>query len=114
MVVSLAYLITSSVIVHRTIVHTYVLFQACISLFIGGRYLAYGMGFDLSALGMETNFFSVHRPDFVIINLSPAEGLKLSIYILTCLHAMHAGYMFSVYKTPHEAAKKPTLNGLSY
>lgn len=100
MIVSLAYLIISSILVHRTIVHTYVLFIACISLFIGGRFVAHAMGFDLSILGMESNFFSVRRPDFVTINLNANEGLRLSLYIVTCMHAMHAGYMFSIWKKP--------------
>ncbi|WP_224771046.1 hypothetical protein, partial [Pseudomonas sp. FEN] len=99
MIGTLAYLILSSVLVHRTIVHTYVFFIGCISLFIGGRFLAHAMGFDLSILKMESNFFSVHRPDFVTIDLNANEGLRLSIYIITCLHAIHAGYMFSVWKT---------------
>jgi hypothetical protein len=93
---SLAYLIATTVLVHRTVVHTYVLFISCICLFIGGRFLAHAMGFDLSVLKMESSFFSVHRPDFVTIDLDAKEGLELSIYIATCLHAMHAGYMFSI------------------
>ncbi|OPK07609.1 O-antigen polysaccharide polymerase Wzy [Pseudomonas sp. VI4.1] len=101
---SLVYLILSSALVHRTIVHTYVLFIACISLFIGGRFVAHAMGFDLSILGMETNFFSVHRPDFVTIELNANEGIRLALYIVTCLHAMHAGYMFSFWKTPKTVA----------
>ncbi|WMI98293.1 O-antigen polysaccharide polymerase Wzy [Pseudomonas chlororaphis subsp. aurantiaca] len=97
-VASLTYLITSSILVHRSTVHTYVFFIACTSLFIGGRFLAYAMGFDLSALKMESNFFSVHRPDFITINLDANEGLNLSIYIVTCLHALHSGYMLSIWK----------------
>jgi hypothetical protein len=102
---SLFYLIISSAIVHRTIVHTYVLFLVCTSLFIGGRFIAHAMGFDLSILGMENSFFSVHRPDFVTIDLNANEGIRLALYIVTCLHAMHAGYMFSISKTPKAMAQ---------
>lgn len=97
---SLAYLTVTTILVHRTVVHTYLLFIACICLFIGGRFIAHAMGFDLSVLKMESSFFSVHRPDFVTIDLNANEGLALSIYIATCLHAMHAGYMFSIRNEP--------------
>ena len=97
---SLAFLLVSTILIHRTVVHTYLLFISCICLFIGGRFIAHAMGFDLSILKMESNFFSVHRPDFVTINLDAKEGLGLSIYIATCLHAMHAGYMFSLRNKP--------------
>lgn len=100
MVGSLAYLAISSILVHRTFVHTYVFFIGCMSLFIGGRFIAHAMGFDLSILEMESSFFSVHRPDFVTIDLSANEGLRLSLYIVTCLHAMHAAYMFVIWKKP--------------
>ncbi|KAL0630314.1 hypothetical protein Q9L58_010839, partial [Maublancomyces gigas] len=66
------------------------------------------MGFDLSILAMESNFFSVHRPDFVTIDMNPNEGIRLALYIVTCLHAMHAGYMFSVWKKPKTIA--PPMN----
>jgi hypothetical protein len=109
MIGTLAYLIISSVLIHRTIVHTYLFFIACISLFVGGRFVAHAMGFDLSILGMENNLFSVHRPDFATIDLNANEGLHLSLYIVLCLHAMHAGYMFFLWKTPKVAPRSIDL-----
>lgn len=106
---SLAYLIVTTILVHRTVVHTYLLFIACICLFIGGRFIAHAMGFDLSVLKMESSFFSVHRPDFVTIDLDAKEGLSLSIYIATCLHAMHAGYMYSIRNEPTIPARSEYL-----
>jgi hypothetical protein len=97
---SLAYLLITTILVHRTVVHTYLLFIGCICLFIGGRFIAHAMGFDVTILKMESSFFSVQRPDFVSINLDANQGLELSIYIATCLHAMHAGYMFSIRNKP--------------
>jgi len=95
-VASLIYLIITSVLVHRTIVHTYIFFLGCVSLFVGGRFLSHAAGFDIAAMGMETNIFSVHRPDFVTISMSAKEGVRLSVYIATCLYAIHAGYMFTI------------------
>ena len=95
-VTSLVYLLITSALVHRTIVHTYVLFLSCVSLFIGGRYVSHAMGFNLATMGMESNIFSVHRPDFVTISMSAKEGARLSFYIATCLYAIHAGYMFTI------------------
>ncbi|MNH95928.1 hypothetical protein D3C81_235920 [compost metagenome] len=102
MIGTLAYLFITSIAVYRTIVHTYVFFIACISLFIGGRFIAYAMGFDLSILEMESNFFSVQRPDFVTIELTANEALRLTLYIVTCLLAIHAGYMFSIWKNTNK------------
>lgn len=99
-VASLVWMILSGALVHRTFVHTYILFLGCTALFIGGRFVAHAMGFDVSILGMESSFFSVHRPDFVSIELTAQEGISLTLYIVTCLHAMHAGYMFSLWKAP--------------
>lgn len=98
MIGTIAYLIISSALVHRTIIQTYIFFLACTALFVSGRYIAHAMGFDLSILNMETNFFSVHRPDFVIIDLNTKEALQLSTYIITCLFSIHAGYMFTIRK----------------
>jgi hypothetical protein len=110
---SLTYLIITSALVHQTVVHTYIFFLACVSLFIGGRYIAHATGFDLSALAMETDFFSVHRPDFVTISLNANEGLRLSIYIVTCLHAINAGYMFTISKQSEKAGRIGNLDWIN-
>lgn len=108
-VCTIAYLSTSSIMVHRTIVQTYVFFIGCMTLFVAGRYIAHAMGFDLSILEMESNFFSVHRPDFVTIDLNADEGIRLSFYIVTCLLAIHAGYMFSFSKASTNLSKQSEI-----
>lgn len=100
----LALLMASSALVHRTVVHSYIFFLGCTSLFIGGRFIAYAMGFDVAMLKMEHNIFAVHRPDFVVIELTAREGLQLTLYLVTCLLALHAGYMFSLWKKPASTA----------
>ncbi|MBK4995862.1 O-antigen polysaccharide polymerase Wzy [Pseudomonas sp. S37] len=113
MVGSLAFMLVSSALVHRTLVHSYIFFLGCTALFIGGRFIAYAMGFDVAMLKMESNFFSVHRPDFVSIELTAREGLRLTLYLVTCLHAMHAGYMFSLWKKPVSVAPRQDLQWTS-
>ncbi len=114
MVGVLAFMILSSALVHHTLVHSYVLFIGCASLFIGGRHIAYAMGFDVAMLKMESNFFAVHRPDFVSIELTAYEGLRLTLYLVSCLLAMHAGYMVSLWKKPASNAGSRDMQWTSY
>lgn len=114
MVTTLAFMILSSAFVHRTVVHSYTLFLGCTGLFIGGRFIAHAMGFDVEMMKMESNFFSVHRPDFVSIELTAHEGLQLTFYLVSCMLAVHAGYMFSLWKRPAHAVISQDLRWTSY
>jgi hypothetical protein len=96
-VMCFAYMVLSAVFVHRTVIHTYVLFLGCTSLFIGGRFIARSLGFDVvTFLGQETNIFAVNRPGFVTLSMSPVEALDFSRFIITCLLSIHAGYMVAM------------------
>lgn len=100
MIGTLVFLFVSTIAVHKTVVHTYIFFLACMSLFIGGRYIAHALGFDPAALTWGASMFSIHMPFFMVMDLSEKEAVSLSMYIVNCLLAMHAGYMFSIWKKP--------------
>lgn len=103
---TLAYLVISSVMVHRTVVHTYVFFIACMALFVAGRYVAHAMGYDpMAAEKWKSRMFGINMYYFIIMDLSPKQALKLSLYIVTCLYAIHAGYMYALWKKPKEATQ---------
>lgn len=107
---TLAYLISSSVIVHRTVVHTYVFFLGCMALFIAGRYVAHAMGYDpMAAEKWKSRMFGINMSYFIIMDLGPKEAIRLSLYIVTCLLAIHTGYMYALWKKPTEVSQSNNL-----
>lgn len=111
---TIAYLATSTIMVHRTVVHTYTFFIACMALFVGGRYIAHAMGFDpMAAEKWKSRMFGINMWYFIIMDLGPKEALRLSLYIVTCLYAIHAGYMYALWKNPKENTQPVNLDWAS-
>lgn len=90
----IVYMVLTTIVVHRTFVHTYLFFLFCLSLFVGGRYLAHGIGYDPVATD-KSAMFGIHMPAFLVLELSPRSALELTLYIATCFLAVHAGYMLT-------------------
>lgn len=105
MIGTLMFLFVSTIAVHKTLVHTYTFFLACMSLFIGGRYIAHALGFNPAALTWGASMFSIHMPFFMVMDLTENEAFRLSLYIVNCLLAMHAGYMFALWKKPNASLR---------
>lgn len=93
---TLASMLVTAALVHRTLIQTYSLFLGCSAIFVGGRFIAHALGFDPSALGMESNLFAVHRPGFITLELGASEAIDLAFYIVTALMAMHVGYLWAI------------------